>query len=191
LSSGGFPASVETERLALRRLREADRPAFVEIWSDPDVWRMLRFDEPFDPAVASSRFDHHRDHWEKHGFGLWGVELRDTGELAGWLGASHPDFIPELAQEIEIGWTLSPPFWGRGLATEGARAAVDAVFAHLRPDEVISLIHAANHRSAAVAQRLGMRPARNAQHPQVGTLQVYALTREALGVGFRARRESS
>jgi RimJ/RimL family protein N-acetyltransferase len=175
----GFPETLGTERLVLRRLRESDRAAALAIRSDPDVWRMLHLDEPFDRAVASQRFDHHVRHWDVHGFGVWAVELRETGEVAGWLGPSHPDFIPELAQEIELGWTLGRPFWGRGLASEGARAAVDAVFAHLNPSRVISLIHPANHRSAAVAERLGMQHAQGARHPDMAEdLRVYALTRE-------------
>ena len=140
---------------------------------------MLRPDAPFDPAYGASRFDHHVRHWEEHGFGLWGVELRDSGEIGGWLGPSHPDFSLELAHEVEVGWTLDRPFWGRGLATEGARAAVQAVFGHLEVDRVISLIHPDNHRSAAVAERLGMRHARQVHHPDVREdLRVYMLERE-------------
>ncbi len=63
---------------------------------------------------------------------------------------------PALDGEIEIGWTLRRPFWGRGLATEAASAAVATAFERLSPNRLISLIAPANERSAAVAGRLGM-----------------------------------
>jgi RimJ/RimL family protein N-acetyltransferase len=99
--------------------------------------------------------------------------------VAGWIGAAHPTFVPELAEEIEIGWALRRPFWGRGLASEGAAAAVPTAFAHLSPARVISLIDARNERSIAVARRLGMGHVRDVLHPATRAgLRVYALSGE-------------
>jgi RimJ/RimL family protein N-acetyltransferase len=79
-----------------------------------------------------------------------------------------------VAADIEIGWTLRSPFWGRGLATEGARAALEAASVHLEPPRVISIINPRNHRSIAVARRLGMRDSRSVEHPALGVeLRVY------------------
>ncbi len=98
----------------------------------------------------------------------------------GWIGASHPTFVPELADEVEIGWTLRPALWGTGLATEGATAAVEAAFRALPVDRVISLIHPRNERSMAVAGRLGMSRAGEATPPDLGQhLIVYALSRSS------------
>jgi RimJ/RimL family protein N-acetyltransferase len=119
-------------------------------------------------------------HWDDYGFGLWAVVERESEEVIGRIGASHPLFIPKLADRIEIGWALRSRFWGRGLATESATAAVDAAFDSLEGDEVISLIHPTNHRSIAVAGRLGMRHTEDAEHPELGEhLRVYALSRSA------------
>jgi RimJ/RimL family protein N-acetyltransferase len=107
-------------------------------------------------------------HWEQYGFGLWLAEPRGAGEVAGWIGASHPTYIPDLAGAVEIGWTLRRPFWGQGLASEGAAAATEAAFAHLELNEVVSLIGPTNTRSIAVAERLGMSPAREACRPDTG-----------------------
>lgn len=94
----------------------------------------------------------------------------------GWIGASHPDFVEGLGGEVEIGWTLRAEFRGRGLATEGARAAVDTAFAHLDVPRVISLIGPANAASMAVARRLGMRRDRDVLHATSGTpIGVWAL----------------
>jgi RimJ/RimL family protein N-acetyltransferase len=157
-----FPELVTTERLILRRWRADDRDDFAAIWSDPDVWRLLRPGAPVDPDYFASRMDHHLQHWSEHGFGLWAVAMREGEEVAGWAGPAHPDFAPGLAAEVEVGWALRRAFWGRGLATEAAEAAVAASFAELEVERLISLIHAANVASLRVAGRLGMRRAGDA-----------------------------
>ena len=125
------------------------------------MWSALRPGMAYAPVgVGEERLAHHLRHWEQHGFGVWALVERECGEVAGWAGPSHPAFVPELATEVEVGWTLRRPFWGRGLATEAAREAMAAGFAHLDRDELISLIHPDNARSMAVARRLGMTPSR-------------------------------
>jgi RimJ/RimL family protein N-acetyltransferase len=173
-----MPDALETLRLLLRRWREDDRDALAAIWADREVWAWLQPGRPYDPA-AMDRLDDHLEHWREHGFGLYAAVDRESGEVIGWIGPSHPTFIPELASEVEIGWTLRRPFWGRGLAGEGARAALDATFEHLRPPQAISLIHRTNARSSAVARKLGMELAAEVLHPSLGDhLQVYRLERE-------------
>jgi RimJ/RimL family protein N-acetyltransferase len=141
------------------------------------VWRALRPGMPYAPEGAGEeRLAHHLRHWEEHGFGVWALVERERGEVAGWAGPSHPGFVPELAAEVEIGWTLRRPFWGRGLATEAAREAVAVSLEHLHRDELISLIHPSNERSIAVATRLGMRDVRGIRAPGLD-LRVYSLRR--------------
>jgi RimJ/RimL family protein N-acetyltransferase len=128
---------------------------------------------PFDAAYAEGRFEHHQAHWEQHGFGLWLLQ-EPRGEVAGWVGPAHPTYVPELGEEVEIGWTLRRPFWGRGLATEAAALALETAFEHLAIEEVISLINAANARSSSVATRLGMSRVRDVSRPDTAeVLQVY------------------
>jgi RimJ/RimL family protein N-acetyltransferase len=171
-----FPETVETERLHLRRWRPDDRAAHAAIWADPAVWESLRPGTDDPTAAATESFDRHLRHWNQHGWGLWAVVDRSSREVIGWLGAAHPTFIPELAGEIEIGWVLRSPYWGRGLATEGARAAAEAAATYLAPERLVSLILPTNTRSIAVAERLGMRPAETVMHPELGAeLQVYEL----------------
>jgi RimJ/RimL family protein N-acetyltransferase len=162
----GFPQRLETDRLLLRRPRASDRGAWLGIWGDPSVWRALRPGRGPDPAFALARFEHHLGHWERHGFGLLLAEDRATRTIAGWTGPAHPLFVPELADEVEIGWTYRRPFWGRGLATEGAAAAIEAAFAHLTVERVIALVDATNVSSQRVAARLGMRRFTTVEHPE-------------------------
>jgi len=175
-----YPEEAETERLRLRRWRPDDGPAMAAIWREPDVWSAIQPQRRFDPDYWRAMLGRQLHHWERYGFGLWAAVERSSAEVAGWVGPAHPAFVPELADGIEIGWTLRPAFWGRGLATEGATAAIDASFNHLDTNELISLIHGANQRSIALATRLGMRHAREVPHPELGeNLSVYALPRTA------------
>jgi RimJ/RimL family protein N-acetyltransferase len=175
-----YPERVETERLILRRWFAADAPAMEAIWLEPQVWDALQPNRPFDPHQWRGMLERHVRHWEVHGFGLWAVTTREDPQPMGWIGASHPTFVPELAEEVEIGWTLRPALWGMGLATEGASAAIGATFATLPSERVISLIHPANERSIAVANRLGMSRAGEAIPPDLGDpLIVYARSRSS------------
>ena len=175
-----YPEAIETDRLALRRWAPDDAYAMEAIWREPEVWSALQPHTPFDPDKWHSKLERHLRHWEDHGFGLWTACPRDNPQPMGWIGASHPTFIPELAGEVEIGWTLRPSLWRRGLATEGATAAVDAAFGELVPERVISIIHPTNLRSIAVAARLGMHHSRDVLHPELDEcLRVYALSRSA------------
>jgi RimJ/RimL family protein N-acetyltransferase len=172
-----LPERVETPRLVLRRFADDDLDAFVAVWSDPAVRAALDPAGAQDLEDAPKRFSRLLGHWREHGFGLWAVEERASGEMAGWVGATHPAFVPELAEEVEIGWTLRRSSWGRGFATEAAAAAVEAAMDHLEPERLVSLITPDNHRSIAVAQRLGMREDGRVRHGELGfELCVYALS---------------
>lgn len=179
--AAGFPERVATPRLRLRRWREEELGAYEAIWAEADVWAALRPGQPPSPrAAAAASFERKLEHWERHGFGPWAAVREGTGEIIGWIGAWHPELIPELAAEIEIAWTLRSDFWGQGLAIEGALAAVETASTHLDPQRLISLIHPANHNSIGVASRLGMRAAGSVAHPDLDAeLRIYELRRRA------------
>jgi RimJ/RimL family protein N-acetyltransferase len=179
-----YPERVETPRLLLRRWRPGDAPAMAAIWADPDVRLALSPSDDEPSGLPAATLARQLGHWERHGFGLWAALPRGHGDAStpadepiGWIGAWYPDFVPELLGEIEIAWTLRRPWWGRGLAAEGARAAAAVVFEHRRPPRVISLIAPGNDRSTRVAQRIGMRRQGDALTDRGMTLGVYSLAR--------------
>jgi RimJ/RimL family protein N-acetyltransferase len=166
-------------RLILRRWAPGDRHSMVALWRDPAVWRALRPGVPFDPHHGESDFARQLSHWDEHGFGLWAISERRGGQTIGWIGPTHPVFIPELAREVELGWTLRRGFWGQGLATEGAKAALDAIFSHGPWRYVISIIHPQNQRSAGVAKRMGMKHQHDVLDPTIEQhVGVWKLRRE-------------
>jgi RimJ/RimL family protein N-acetyltransferase len=161
----------------LRRWRPSDAAAYAAIWEDEHVRRALAPGRPVAPAdAAAAGLARQLRQWERDGFGLWAAIPHDSdGTPVGWIGAWRQDVAPELAGEIEIAWTLRRPWWGRGLATEGAELAVAVAFEHLRPPRVVSLIAAGNDRSVAVALRLGMSYGGETHHREGPPLAVYAL----------------
>ncbi|MBL7495122.1 GNAT family N-acetyltransferase [Frankia sp. CNm7] len=144
---------LETARLVLRPLGTADIDAFVELHADE---RVNRFMEPFSRTEALARLAVVESQWAARGHGLLAVELKATGEF---IGRAGPQYWERFG-EIEIAWVLRADHWGRGYATEAARACVDWGFQNLEADYFTAMIRPANAPSRRVAERLGFAPRR-------------------------------
>jgi RimJ/RimL family protein N-acetyltransferase len=142
--------TLETERLTLRMFREPDTDAYAEMMADPEVMRFLG-GKPMSRMEAWRSMVMVIGHWHLRGYGFWAVEERESGELLGRVGCWRPEGWPG----IEVGWTLRRAYWGRGYATEAARASLAHAFTALDQPHVISLIDPANVNSIRVAERLG------------------------------------
>lgn len=165
--------ALETERLVLRMFRESDTDAYAEMVGDPEVMRFLGGGQPVPRAEAWRNMAMVLGHWQLRGYGMWAVEEKTTGELAGRVGCWRPEGWPGL----EVGWTLRRSFWGRGYATEAARASIEYAFKTLDQTRVISLIAPENVNSIRVAERLGEKP--EGEWEIFGTkVIVYAVGRE-------------
>lgn len=132
-------------------LRESDFDAYAEMCADPEVMRYIGDGRPLLRPMAWRSLAMMVGHWHLRGYGLWAAEERASGALVGRIGFWNPERWPGF----EIGWMLRRAFWGRGYATEGARAALRFAFARWQQPHVISLIHPENVASIRVAQRLG------------------------------------
>ena len=145
---------VETERLILRMWRESDFEPYAEMCADPEVMRYIGVGgKPMNRAEAWRNLAMVIGHWHLRGYGMWAVEERASGELVGRVGCWRPEGWPGF----EVGWILRRGFWGRGFATEAARASLDYAFGGLNQPHVISVIHPENRASIRVAERLGER----------------------------------
>jgi RimJ/RimL family protein N-acetyltransferase len=161
----------ETARLRLRRWRPEDLDAYARLVADPEVMQFVGGVRSREAAALD--LQRIEDHWERHGFGLWAAELRETSELVGFVGLAEPAFIPELIGSVEVGWRLSRAHWGRGLATEGGRAALDAAFGELNLEEVCCIVHPQNTASLRVAEKLGLERDGAARHPDGTDLALF------------------
>ena len=146
---------LSTARLILRRWRQEDREPLYRINSDQHV--MLFFPACLTRAESDASIEQMESHFIEHGFGLWAAELRETGELIGFVGLSVPTFRAHFTPCVEIGWRLGGRFWGQGLATEGALEAMRYGFEDKKLSEIVSLTVPQNQRSIRVMQKLGMR----------------------------------
>jgi len=172
-----------TERLLLRPWRPADRDPFAAMNADPEVMRYVGPGSPLTRAQSDELVDAIDAHWEQHGFGLWCAAPReDPDTCIGFVGLAIPSFLPAVLPAVEVGWRLAQPAWGRGLATEGARAALDHGFGPLQLHSIISVIDPENHRSVRVAEKLGMRREASHLHPVTGRkLQSFAISSQDAG----------
>jgi RimJ/RimL family protein N-acetyltransferase len=173
-----LPDQLETERLLLRRWRPEDREPFARMNSDPRV--MEFFPRQFSREESDVSVDRIESHFEKHGFGLWAVELPGVAPFIGFIGLAVPRFEAAFTPCVEIGWRLAAEYWGRGYATEGARAALAFGFETLKLDEIVSMTVPANVRSRRVMEKIGMLhcPEEDFEHPLVP--EGHALRRHVL-----------
>jgi RimJ/RimL family protein N-acetyltransferase len=146
---------LETDRLVLRRWRAEDREPFAQMNGDPEV--MEFFPAPLSRAESDTLADRIEAHFAEHGFGGWAAELRGEGTFIGFIGLAVPQFAAHFTPCVEIGWRLARAYWGKGLATEGARAAMRYAFAELGLAELVSFAVPGNLRSRRVMEKLGMR----------------------------------
>ena len=143
-----------TARLLLRPWRADDLPAFAALNADPRV--MEFFPAPLTGAESDQLAARIRSHLETRDFGLWAVEAPRTAPFIGFVGLSTISAALPFAPAVEVGWRLAHQHWGRGYASEAARAVLDFGFGALGLAEVISFTSVQNQRSRAVMQRLGM-----------------------------------
>ena len=151
----GWLGGLVTDRLRLRRWSGADLEALAAMNADPVV--MEHFPKVLTAAESLEMMMRIERAIERDGYGFWAVEVLDSGLVAGFVGLQWVT-APALAfaPTLEVGWRLDRRFWGRGIATEGALAAVAFAFAQLGVDEVVAYTAARNARSRRVMERLGM-----------------------------------
>ena len=173
---------LETERLILRMLTPDDAEVLYHIYHEPDVLQYFTQGPPESIDAGRAAIQRHLLHHEQHGFGLWATVLRESGELIGRCGllAQQLDGVAE----IEVAYLLSRRFWGRGLASEAARAIRDFAFHTLNRSHLVSIIHPRNLASKRVATAIGMTFSRMSRLYDID-VEVFAMTQPKNGDGDR------
>ena len=163
------PFQLETPRLILRPWQECDRAPFAAMNADPSV--MHFFAAPMTCEQSDEAIDRYLAAFRKDGFSFFAAILRDTGDFAGTIGIqTMRDIVPNLPQPaVEVGWRLTQPTQGKGLATEGARALIDLAFHQFALAEVVAVTALPNRSSRRVMEKLGMihRPELDFNHPRI------------------------
>ena len=158
---------LRTERLLLRRWRPGDREPFARMNADPVV--MQHFVGTLSREDSDAFAGRIEKQFEERGFGLWAVEVPGVAPFVGFVGLSVPSFEAHFMPAVEVGWRLDRPYWGRGYATEAARASLADGFERVGLTEIVSFTTPINLPSIAVMERLGMTrdPNDDFDHPGV------------------------
>jgi ribosomal-protein-alanine N-acetyltransferase len=121
---------------------------------------------PQESDALIARINHHFAH---HGYGPYAAELKETGAFIGYIGLYTPTFEAHFTPAVEIAWRLAADHWGRGLATEGARAVLHHAFHTLNLPSLVSFTVPKNQRSRCVMEKLGMtrNPSEDFDHPNL------------------------
>jgi RimJ/RimL family protein N-acetyltransferase len=157
---------LETARLRLRAWRDDDLEPFARLNADPAVMEFL-------PSIlARAESDAFaariRAGLAERGWGLWAVEAPGVSRFVGYVGLAVPAADLPVSPCVEIGWRLAAEHWGRGYASEAARAALELGFGELGLHEIVSFTSVANRRSRAVMERIGLRFAGETfEHPRL------------------------
>jgi RimJ/RimL family protein N-acetyltransferase len=156
-----------TDRLLLRGWRDADREPFAALNADPEVMRF--FPAPLPRSESDAMVDRIEVGFAERGYGLWAVEVRTSGEFAGFVGLAPAHAEYPVAPAMEIGWRLARAHWGQGFAPEAARAVLDQAFGPLGFTELVSFTTVTNTPSRRVMEKLGMTrdPADDFDNPRV------------------------
>ncbi|HWE08701.1 MAG TPA: GNAT family N-acetyltransferase [Solirubrobacteraceae bacterium] len=157
------PTELDTPRMRGEALGPEHEAEMADLALDPRVYRTLWpwAAPPTAPDVQASLADK-RDHWKRHGFGLWLLRDRATGELVGRGGLQYTDAIGGYA--VEAAWAIVPERWGQGLATELAQASVRVAFESLRLAEIIAITTPDNVASRRVMEKAGFVYDRDIDH---------------------------
>lgn len=155
---GCVDQQLRTARLLLRGWTDDDLEPFAAMCADPVV--MAHFPAPLSRADSDALVARVREHFAEHGYGLWAVEVE--GVLAGWTGLQWSEVTG--TRELEIGWRFARAFWGCGLATEAARAAL--AYGLEQVPTLVSVTAVVNERSWRVMERIGMHRDREFDHPR-------------------------
>lgn len=159
--------TVTTERLLLRQWREEDLAHFAKLNADPRVMEYFPKLQTREESDASVKV--FSEHIRRHGWGFYAASLLETDEFIGFIGLQPVSFQADFTPAVEIGWRLAFEHWGKGYATEGAKAALRYGFERLRLQEIVSFTATKNMRSRAVMERIGMHhePKHDFDHPKL------------------------
>jgi ribosomal-protein-alanine N-acetyltransferase len=146
---------LETQRLRIDAIRDADFDILYRLQSDPETMRFIRKPET-DPEVVRGRMEE----WKQYaagnpGLGVWAIRWKETGAFAGYGVLRHVKFEP--GREFEVGYTVAPEFWGRGIASEFTRAMVEYAFRTMDAPRVVAYTDPDHRKSQRVLEKCGFR----------------------------------
>ena len=164
----------ETQRLRLREMTRHDFDSWAEILCDRET--MQYYPAPYDEAGVQRWMDWTLKNYAEYGFGLWAVELKETGEFIGDCGITMQNIHGQMLPEI--GYHVNKKYWRSGYASEAAKKCMEVAFGTFRFPAVYSYMSADNAASWGVAVKNGMRLLEEYVDEKQQRTRVYGITRE-------------
>lgn len=152
MRSSRIPLPIVTERLLARPFTLADDAAMLAVYGDPEVMRFIPGGPVHTIEAVRDILAGQAGMQETNGYSYWALAERSSGDVIGDVGYGH--FA--LTGDVELGYTLARGVWGKGYATEAARACLDAGLAHLDVARIVAVVDVDNLASQRVAERIGM-----------------------------------
>jgi len=146
-------AEVETARLRLRMFVAEDADELSPITCDPEVMRYIATGLPISREETIQNLNSIINGFNRRGFGRWAVTLKETGRLIGYCGLT----LLDEAVGVELVYLFGKAYWGKGIASEAARASLRYAFGELQLERVVALTKPDNARSRRVLEGIGMR----------------------------------
>jgi len=162
---------IETERLLLRMFCPEDLDELATLFRDPEVMRYVGEGQPVNREEADKALRSIIRHWQTHGFGRWAAVNKQTREFVGFGG------LRSLFGTPEVVYHLATAHWGKGLATELARASLRFGFEDRKFERIVAIAKPLNAASIHVMEKLGMSYEKHASYYGIDVVQ-YGISRE-------------
>ncbi|HEV2420815.1 MAG TPA: GNAT family N-acetyltransferase [Candidatus Acidoferrales bacterium] len=156
-----MPHHLETHRLWLSEWSPSDLEECRPIFTDPDVMRYISGGSPRSDDQIHEFIARQQNHFHSRGFCLWKLLFKPQPRLIGFCGLQPLDL--DGRSEVEIGWRLVKDQWGRGLATEAARVALQHAVEYAHLERVIAVAMPENRASLRIMEKLGLTYERTSQ----------------------------
>lgn len=139
-----------SDRLIFKEFHQNDAPQLYLLNADPEVIKYTG-DPPFESIEDAQKFVENYDHYQKYGFGRWATFLKSNNEFIGWCGIKLNE-----QGDHDLGFRFYKKHWGKGFATEAAKACLDHGFNKLGLNAIIGRAANENLASIRVLEKLGM-----------------------------------
>ena len=131
--------------------------------ANPEV--MECFPSTVDEVETANFIQRMQDEYDDHNYCYFAVDLLSSNEFIGFIGLSKKTFEADFTPCVDIGWRIAPTHWGKGYATEGAKASLSYGFDQMALKSIVSMTPKINTKSIAVMKKIGMHFESEFEHP--------------------------
>ena len=156
---------IKTERLGLRNWEQSDIIPFANMCADEEV--MKHFSSVLSNEESLALIERLQNHFSKYGYCYFATDILETGEFIGFIGLANQTWESAYTPSIDIGWRLKKSAWGKGYASEGAKACLAAAFSEFKINEIVAFATDTNLPSISVMKKIGMKFIGTVQHPHI------------------------